>query len=187
MEDHTQKLTDAELVSLALKSKDAYVSLVERYHDPLLRYIRRLGCTEYDDAQDILQNVFIKAYYNLNGYNAKLPFSSWIYRIAHNETISFFRKNNKKPISFENIDETILTALTESEHPEYAFDRNQNIERVRNALDRLDMKYREVLILYYLEGKTYQEISDILQKPMGTVSVLLNRAKTRLRKLITEQ
>ena len=185
MKEPTEQHTDAELVAQALIDKNAYAIIIDRYQEKLARYVRRLGCTQYDDVQDIVQTVFIKTYYNLNEYDAKFPLSSWIYRITHNETISFFRKNKKKPVSFDDIDESAIEAFSDTEDQAEIFDTNASADRIREAMRTLDMKYREVLVLRYIEGKTYEEISDILQKPVGTISVLINRAKKQIRKIIT--
>ena len=89
--------TDTEIVQLSLNNKDFFAILIERYESPLSRYVRRLGVGDNEDVQDLLQNVFIKTYQNLNDFDQDLSFSSWIYRITHNETISFFRKKNVRP------------------------------------------------------------------------------------------
>ena len=82
---------DGEIVRRTLADKEAFVVLIERYEAKLERYLTRLGVGLPEDREDILQNVFIKAYKNLNSFDPTLTFSSWIYRIAHNETMSFFR------------------------------------------------------------------------------------------------
>lgn len=180
-------LTDQELVHEALKDAIQYGTLVERYYMPLMRYALRLGCPTTDDAKDILQETFLKAYVNLNDYDTRLKFSSWIYRIAHNETINFFRKEKIRPrvattedeqALLENIrDELDLTAEMEK-----VFER----ERVELALQKLEKKYREVLVLKFWEEKSYEEIADILRMPMGTVATLMNRGKQKLKKVLIE-
>ena len=90
-------LTDAEVVAQSRTDRSSFALIVERYEDKLKRYIRRLGVSSFEDRQDILQEIFLKVYKNLNGYDSGLSFSSWIYRIAHNETISWYRKQNVRP------------------------------------------------------------------------------------------
>ena len=89
--------TDQELVTATLSDRHAFSEIVHRYEKPIRRYVRRLGCTERSDIEDVLQEIFIKVFINLNGYDFGLKFSSWLYSIAHNETISFFRKKNVRP------------------------------------------------------------------------------------------
>ena len=94
--DHTQ-YSDQELVVQALFDPEAFSQIIERYQDKLLRYIMRISNVSVQDAEDILQETFIKAYSNLNDYDHSLQFSSWIYRIAHNQTISSYRKRSVRP------------------------------------------------------------------------------------------
>ena len=93
-------MTDEELVKSALTQKDNYAYLMQRYEEKLRRYIIRLRGGREDDTDDILQEVFIKVYKNLNDFDPSLKFSSWIYRITHNETITFLRKINRRPTTY---------------------------------------------------------------------------------------
>ena len=92
-EDLREK-TDEELVALALKDPQVYASIMERYEEKLLRYIMRISVNSKEDAEDVLQDVFLSAYKNLNDFDQDLKFSSWIYRIAHNKVISHFFKRS---------------------------------------------------------------------------------------------
>ena len=177
--------TDEELVRLTLRDRDMYACLIRRYEAPLARYVRRIsGCGD-DDIADILQNVFINAYRNLNDFDLSLKFSSWLYRIAHNETISQYRKRRTQPqtVSVEEGDD-LFELLASDVDVVRDTDRRMAAQHIRTALDTLDSTYRDVLVLKFLEDKDYREISDILQKPMGTVATLINRAKKQLRKRI---
>ena len=80
-------MPDEQLVQLSLNNQDYFYYLMKRYEIKLLRYIKRLTTVSPEEAKDIIQEIFIKVYRNLNGFNPKLKFSSWIYRIAHNEII----------------------------------------------------------------------------------------------------
>lgn len=167
--------TDEELVKLALENPDHFLCLSKRYEKKLLYYIMRISKFTRDDAEDILQEVLIKTYYNLNGFDPSLRFSSWIYRITHNETVSAIRKKSVRPsVSFERVDlEKFEDALDLVKELDKTLDR-QNINR---ALSKLEDKYREVLVLRYLDEKEYLEISDILKKPVSTVGNLILRGK----------
>ncbi len=182
-EPNTQ--TDGELVSRALHNKQEFAEIVNRYQEPLRRYLFRLGCKDSNDVEDMLQNVFIKIYINLNDYDSSLKFSSWLYRITHNEAIDLFRKNKVQPVFlhhediqqiFENIADDI--DITESIH------RKQNQEMISKSLLKLDNPYRDVLVLRFLEEKSYDEISDILKIPSGTVATVINRGKKLLKKML---
>jgi len=177
--------TDQALVAAALLDGDAYAPLVERYEAPLTRYLYRLGCRSKSDADDILQEVFIKAYRNLNGYDATMKFSSWIYRIAHNETMTFFRKSSRAPRVARDDDELVaFDELPDGTSIAAELDAELDAAVVRDAVSRLDPKYRDVLVLRFLEDRSYEEISDILRKPPGTVATLISRAKVRLRAIL---
>ncbi|MFH0776471.1 MAG: sigma-70 family RNA polymerase sigma factor [Patescibacteria group bacterium] len=171
-------LSDVELVQRALADPDDYAKLVERYERPLLRYLLRISNISREEGEDLLQNVFLKAYQNLRDFDPDLKFSSWIYRIAHNEAISAWRKKSARAeeVNLENAEAAQLLQST-LDIPA-ATDEKLLAEFVRSILAKLDPKYREVLVLRFLESKDYSEISDILRKPMGSVATLVSRAKT---------
>lgn len=174
--------SDEQLVLMTLKSPDAYGFLIERYEEKLTRYIQRISGGSREDVEDTLQDVFISAYKNLNDFDRELKFSSWIYRIAHNKVISHFRKVTARPktVTYEG-DNQLLNILASSEDLAKELERKYTGEEVRSILSDMDDRYKEVLVLKFLEEKDYKEISDILEKPMGTVATLINRAKKQFR------
>lgn len=180
--------TDEELVALVLKNPDVYVFLVERYETRLLRYIMRISGATKEDCEDLLQEVFLSAYRYLNDFDQDLKFSSWIYRIAHNKVISHFRKITARPktTTYEG-DSQLLNILASEDDIGRDLERKYTAEEVNNVLGQIDEKYREVLVLKFLEEKDYKEISDILEKPMGTVATLISRAKKQFKEKVTEQ
>lgn len=182
MEQPALPPSDEELVTLTLQERSHYGYLVERYEARLARYIRRLGVRDPEDQRDVLQEVFIKAYRNLNSFDTKLSFSSWIYRIAHNEAVSWFRKYKVRPEGHLIADSDEVLALVGSEEESAAeqFDRSVNAEEVKMALSSIDEKYRQVLVLRFFEHKEYEEISDILKLPVGSVGTLIHRGKKQL-------
>ncbi len=177
--------TDQELVTQTLANKQAFAAVVHRYEAPLLRYINRLGCKDSSAAQDLLQEIFIKTYIHLNDYDHSLPFSSWIYRIAHNEIISSFRKEKSRPavlekesnsFLFENIADDADIAMQDGQR--------HSVREIQAAVDQLESRSRDVIVLKFFEEKSYEEISDILQLPQGTVATLINRAKKKMKSLL---
>jgi RNA polymerase sigma-70 factor (ECF subfamily) len=135
----------------------------------------RISKFRREDASDILQDVFVKTYYNLNDFNSDLKFSSWVYRIAHNQTVSEIRKKSVRltvPFEKEDIDR-FEDAFDVSKEVDNSLDR----EMIDRALSKLDEKYREVLVLRFLDEKDYVEIADILKKPVSTVGNLILRGK----------
>ena len=174
--------TDEELVVLSLQNRDFFAYIVDRYEEKLFRYIKRITNLREDDLFDILQDIFIKVYQNLNDYDSNLSFSSWIYRIAHNQTVDTYRKNKARPQgNYIDIDDEILENIVNDFDFIKDIDSGYLKENIKTVLDNLDDKYRQVLVLKFFEEKDYKEISDILKKPMGTVATLINRAKKQFK------
>lgn len=188
MQDHDAHIgmEDVEMVRLALQEQAFFGYVINRYEPKLDRYIRRLGVHDADDRADVLQDIFIKVYRNLNGFDQSMRFSSWIYRIAHNEAISWYRKRNARPEGHMVLDsDDVLNFLSNKEDSsEVQFDQEINADRLADALEKIDEKYRAVLMLRYFEHKDYNEISDILQIPIGSVGTLLHRGKHALRDVL---
>lgn len=179
---------DEELVRLTLDNRDNFLYLVDRYKGKLLSYIKRLTNVNDDDAEDILQDVFIKVYLNLNDFNDSLKFSSWIYRIAHNQVISNHRKLKARPEGYlSSIDDQVAQNLMADTDIVAGADLVLLRQNISKILNQLDYKYREVLVLKFLEEKNYQEISDIIKKPPGTVASTINKAKEEFRQEMVRQ
>lgn len=181
-----ENIADEQLVQLSLKDQDCFYYLMKRYEIKLLRYIKRLTTVSEEEAKDIIQEIFIRVYRNLNGFNHNLKFSSWIYRIAHNEIINQYRKTKLRsamtPLNIED-EANLIDSINDTIEINEAYENLENAERVRKALAELPDKYREILVLRYLEDKSYDEISDILRKPAGTVATQINRAKASFKKI----
>ena len=177
--------TDEELVVLTLKDKENYRHLMVRYEKKLTRYIIRISGIKRDDAEDVLQESFIKAYQKINNFDFDYKFSSWMYRIAHNETFTYLRKKKARPKVIDSeFSSIILDSLKDDLNIEKEIDKKYLAKHLSEIMSGISEKYRVVLTLKYLEDKDYQEISDILKKPMGTVATLLKRAKEQLKKEI---
>lgn len=155
--------------------------LVERYEPKLLRYAKRF-LFDHEDAQDIVQDVFLKAYTNLNSFDTSLKFSPWIYRIAHNEFINSIRKKGREPLSFFDPD-TLFPHPIAKERAETELVNNELRAMLDSCLNQLHSKYREPLVLYYYEDMDYQSIAEILHIPVSTVGVRLNRGRQSLQKI----
>jgi RNA polymerase sigma-70 factor (ECF subfamily) len=174
--------SDEELVQKTLQDKSFFGELVDRYQAKLTRYITRLGVRDPEDQLDVLQEIFLKTYRNLNDFDTTLHFSSWIYRIAHNEAINWYRKKSVRPEGhlIAEGDEVLSFLCSKEEAADVTFDKSINAKEVTAALLEIDDKYREVIILRFFEHKEYDEISDILQIPIGSVGTLLHRGKKQL-------
>lgn len=178
--------TDEEIVELVPQNKEFFGVLIRRYEGKLTRYVRRIGGGTKEAVEDVVQNIFIKVYVNLKSFRRGQKFSSWLYGIAHNECIDYWRRNKKhNNISLDENTELASVLATSEDIAEDLFKKEER-EQVRKILNRLPMKFKEVLVLRYLEDKDYQEISDILKKPVSTVGTLIHRAKVQLKKLVKD-
>lgn len=182
-EDWCVGLSDQEVIHMALENMEYFACLILKYETRLIHYIKKISQCEQEESEDILQEAFIKIWKNLHGYDPGLSLESWIFRIVHNETISYWRKKTSfAKDHLINIDDDRLSKLV-------AYD-DMDIEEseklyaiIEEILPLLKQEYREVLVLKYLEGKQYDEISDILKIPEGTVATRINRAKKSFRQL----
>ena len=171
------KFSDEEVVEITrIDNKEAYAEIIKRYQGKLMRYATYL-VNDAEKASDVVQDAFIKAYINLNSFDTKRKFSSWIYRIVHNEALNLIKKHKKKIPLFEYLDVDGGAGILE----EYTREEVGRIVRV--CIKELPLLYKEPLSLYFLEEKSYSEISDILRIPIGTVGTRIKRAKLAMRQI----
>lgn len=188
MPSELEKLTDEQVVVEALANRQVFGEMIARYEAKLTRYISRLGVRTYDDQVDVLQEIFIKAYKNLNSFDGSFKFSSWLYRIAHNEAISWYRKQKVRPEGnlVAEGDEVLQLLHNKDPGAEVEFDYVVNQDELTRALASIDQKYQEALVLRYFENKEYDEISDILKVPLGSVGTLIFRGKKQLKTALNQ-
>lgn len=178
MEEHT----DEDVALLVQEGEmSAFKELVNRYEPKMMRYAHRF-LFGYDDAQDAIQNVFIKAYRNIKSFDSSRRFSPWLYRIAHNEFINFIKKRGREPVTFFDPD-TIFPHPISKSRPDQELDDQEIKKAIETSLKKLPIKYREPLILYYFESMDYKQISSIMHIPVATVGIRLRRGKHLLKKI----
>lgn len=161
---------------------EAFGMLMTRYESKLMRYARKF-LLDPDDAADIVQDVFLKAYQNIQSFDTARRFSPWIYRIAHNEFVNDLKKRSSRKTTFTIDFDTLFPTLAATDTADSAALERDTRETLDRYLAQVDPKYREPLVLYYLEEMDYRAIADILQIPVSTVGVRLMRGKTQLQKL----
>ena len=185
MENSVPELNDEQL-ALAVQKGDAdsFGKLVERYRAKMLRYANKFLLA--DSSEDAVQEVFIKTYQNIKSFDTSQRFSPWLYRIAHNEFINHIKKNTREQLSFFDPD-TFFPHPIAKENAESETESGFAKQLVETSLAKLDAKYREVLVLFYLEELSYKEISDILKIPIATVGVRIKRAKEALKMFIKDK
>ncbi|RJO59689.1 RNA polymerase sigma factor [Candidatus Parcubacteria bacterium] len=173
-------LTDEEIV-LRVQDGDiqAFGELVIRYEARLVRYAKKL-LFNFNDHEDVVQEVFIKAYKNIQSFKAGSRFSPWIYRIAHNEFVNTLKKRLKEPLPFIDAD-AIFPHTVSREDPGRKQELKELSVAIETCLQKIPAKYREVIILFYLQELEYVEIAEILRLPVSTVGVRLKRGRESLK------
>lgn len=179
--------SDTELVRLSLDNQDNYAFIINKYEYKITKYINRLGNLSSEDVEDLIQDIFLKIYKNLNNFNPELKFSSWIYRIAHNETVNKFKKNHSVNLDFDDID-FFINKMSDcidchKENIENDLDNKALKIKINEIFNKMDIRYKEILMLKFIEEKDYNEISDIIKKPINTVGTLISRAKKQFKEL----
>jgi len=177
-----RRLSDEQVVLMVQAGKvESFGILVKRYQAKMLRYARKF-LFNYHEIEDSVQEVFIKAYTNIQSFDASRKFSAWLYRIAHNQFINAIKKKGKEPVPFFDLD-VLLPRLISKDKADAKTNQREIRQMIEQCLDKLDFKYREPLILYYFEELSYQEIADILRIPIATVGVRLKRGKKIIKSL----
>ena len=174
---------DRALVGLVLDGDDAaFEHLFNRYRDAIRRlFVQRLGSAS-DNADDLLQETFIKVYLRLDRYNPDYTFGQWVYTIARNTFIDFTRKSR----SDLPIDEHFSSPATTAPTPEESIINSQQRNQIDHYLEQLPEQYNYLFKLRFLDEYSYEEIAEKLQLPMGTVKTRIHRARERMCHLITE-
>jgi len=172
--------TDEEIAAKVQRGDtDIFGVLVGRYESKIMRYANKF-LYAYQDREDAVQEVFIKAYQNIQSFRTHDRFSPWIYRIAHNTFLNVVRKQSREKVHLFSTDQLFALQIKD-QSVEERHEQKQEREILDLCLDKLDVKYREVLVLYYFEEKDYEEIADILQIPKATVGVRLARGRKRMK------
>jgi RNA polymerase sigma-70 factor, ECF subfamily len=183
-------LSDKEIILGVIDGKKGdFEILVNRYYRQILSYLSRLLNYNQGDAEDILQETFMNAYVNLVTYNPSLSFSSWLYRIAHNLAIDLIRKKSKS----YNIDTNDQITQNQIHNDDYFIQEADekaesaiSIERLESILSRLDLETRNLLTMFYLQGLSLNEISDIFKTSSNTIAARLKRGREKAQKIISQ-
>jgi len=175
--------TDEEIAKLvATGNLELFSTLVRRYEGKIKRYGRKF-LSGREDIEDIAQNIFIKAYRNIKSFEPKRKFSSWIYRIAHNEFINALKKKKREPLRF--FDPDVIFPFLAGKNKDYGLVIDKEI--LEKNLDKLETKYKEVIVLRYYSDLSYKEISEILAVPTSTVGIRIKRAVNKLKTIYEGQ
>lgn len=182
----TSPRTDLHIVrDVKQGNAEAFGELMALYEAKLTRYLGRFLQDE-TAVTDVLQDVLIKAYVNIQSFDEKYPFSAWIYRIAHNEAVNIIKKKKSTPFSWFD-PEALVPYFAYNDTTERDIDRQTLKKDLDLVLEKLPESYREILLLFFYEELSYKEIALVLKIPITTVGVRINRAKKKAHALITSE
>ena len=177
---------EKELVEMARREPETFGKIYDQYYSQIFSYVlRRVANIEI--TQDVTSEVFFKALRNLRQFHWRnISFSSWLYRIATNQIIDYFRKSKRKTLSLEEFSESITFSdpSTEVIDAEKELERHEDFLTLHEKISKLPIKYQEVITLRFFEDKQIKEIARILGKREGTVKSLLHRGLEKLRRLM---
>lgn len=192
MKENLEPYSDQNLVKEYLKKGDekSLEFLVKKYLKPIFNFAYRYSLST-QEAEDITQETFIKAWKNLKKFDAEKNFKTWLFSIAKNTAIDFLRQKKTVPFSaFENKDnENSLTdnLADPAPLPPEIFEQKDLSLKLAAATEKLDEKHRLILLLRYTEHFTFREIAEILQEPLDTVKSRHRRGLIALKEILTEE
>jgi RNA polymerase sigma-70 factor (ECF subfamily) len=182
--------TDQDLIALPRSgSEKAYRELLDRYQRPVFSLVYRM-VRDRELAEDLAQETFIKVFNHLDRFNPKYKFSSWIFKIASNLAIDTLRKREPITVSLDGsrnaetpdeVEATRITVESKDENPEEFLEAKELGQEIERAIGLLRPDYRTAILLRHVEGHEYQEISEIMGVPLGTVKTFIHRARNELR------
>ena len=172
---------DIELAVQNVQSgKEAdYSYIVKYYEKKIYTTVFRL-VHQHDIAQDLVQEIFIKVFYNLHKYKASVSFNAWLYRLVVNQCYDYLRKQPKRPVLEE-------VEFIDKQSPEKMILQKEQLHHLDQLLDQLDKTEYFILLLRYINELSYEEISEVLQISLNDVRNKLHRSKRKLRRSATEK
>lgn len=193
MASHSDQMDDLRCVAAAREGhSDAFGDIVRRYQDRVFNMVYRL-MGSYEEAQDLTQQTFLKAYMSLDRFRGTSSFYTWLYRIAVNAALDERKKRSRNPQTMS--DAFALTVGADARRPGTSSEMNSPVETVLSrereemvtrAIDSLDELHRSVLVLRDIEGMNYDEISEVLTVPRGTIKSRLHRARLVLKEKLKD-
>jgi len=172
-----------DLTRAQLGDEQAFMRLVERYHNRLLLYVRRLGADE-TDAEDIVQDVWVSAYRTLRRVYDAEAFPAWIYAVTRHHALSALRRRTRLPEPVGMSDGELENVANQDETPDLTTD---EAAAVRRCLTRISVPHREVLVLRFFDGLSYDQMAAVLRCGVGTVRSRLHYAKRALRRAMESE
>src|SRR5262245_21572025 len=187
--------TDQEVVLAARDGQErAYRELIRRYERPIFSLIYRM-VRDRELAEDLTQETFVKALNAIDSYRPEFKFSSWIFKIANNAAIDHLRRRELDTLSLEGArdattpDRAEATALQIKDKGESPLEEMESRElgsAIELAIGKLRPEYRSCILLRHVEDRSYEEIADIMNLPLGTVKTYIHRARTELKEALSD-
>jgi RNA polymerase sigma-70 factor (ECF subfamily) len=167
-----------------------FALLWQKYNKQIFASVLKL-VRSIDDADDIVQDTFLKAFNALHSYNQTFPFPAWLYKIASNTCIDYFRRKRIRPISIENINREggdIYDIIPDKSTPiDVNIINNETKEQLLKAVEQLPLRYKQCIQLRHFEELSYEEISIKMNLPLGTVKITLFRARKMLLNMLSNK
>lgn len=161
----------------------AFTLLVEQYQRQVYYYVRKM-VVDHDDANDVTQQVFIKVWKSLAGFKGESKLTTWMYRIAMNESITFLNKQKRiAGLPLDQVEHTLSASL----EADVYFDGNAIERKLQTAVALLPTKQKAVFIMKYFEAKQYKEISDITGTSVGALKASYHHAVQKIEKFLTQE
>ena len=185
--ENDKRQEDRQLIDMALQGDEkAFETLLNKYRNLVFSIMIKM-VRNHQEAEDLTQEAFMKAFNSLSSFNDEFAFSTWLMKIASNNCIDFLRKRKLRtysihePIQYK--DEKIEIDIPDHEPtPEKQLLQSERAKMIQTAIDELPERYRYVILLRHKEEKSYEEISEILNLPLGTVKAQIFRAREILNK-----
>ncbi len=187
-----QKHEDDLIIIKSVLSGDSsqFALLWNKYNKQIFANVLKL-VRSIDDADDIVQDTFLKAFNALHSYNHTFPFPAWLYKIASNTCIDYFRRKRIRPISIENINREggdIYDIIPDKSTPiDVHIINNEMKEALLKAVELLPLRYKQCIQLRHFEELSYEEISLTMNLPLGTVKITLFRARKMLLTMLSNK
>lgn len=180
------QISDEELLYLfkqpATKEK-AFSGIIKKYQERLYWHVRRM-VVEHEDANDVLQNTFIKMWNGLNNFREDSKLFTWLYRIATNECLTFLEQQKKRPsVSLEDVEAGLSNKIKASDN----FDANKLEWKLQLAIQQLPEKQRTVFNLRYYDEMPYEEMSEVLETSVGALKASYHHAAKKIEEFLTNQ
>ena len=173
---------DHDLIAKSLQgNQKAFRELLARHHATAYAVVRGvLG--DSDEVEDVIQQVYVKVFRGLDRFRGDAKFSTWLYQIARNEAINEVKKKRMQTADIEDV----VLAAPDHERPDASYQRSRAGTELNAAMAKIDERYRMALELHYMGERSYEEIAEIMDLPLGTVKTYIHRGKAELKRVMTQ-